>query len=240
MHPFKVGERYTRRDVFRIIGIPVPDGGSWFTGYTPHGDDHFIFCGIGTAGRTGHSYDNHFVGDELVWYGNTRSALSQPAIQRLLNPVGEVYIFYREDDRSPFTFAGTGRAKVALDTISVQIVWSFAESAQSHPEMLPNEITEPDEVFEDGAKKLVTVNIYERDPNARRKCIAHWVWRAWSATLTSVELTARLAKEFIHVHHLRAEAEIGEAYELDSVADLRPVCPNCHAMLHRAAPALTR
>jgi len=33
-------------------------------------------------------------------------------------------------------------------------------------------------------------------------------------------------------------AEIGKAYELDPIEDLRPVCPNCHAMLHRRQPAL--
>jgi 5-methylcytosine-specific restriction protein A len=26
---------------------------------------------------------------------------------------------------------------------------------------------------------------------------------------------------------------IREEYELDLIKDLRPVCPNCHAMLHR-------
>ena len=43
---------------------------------------------------------------------------------------------------------------------------------------------------------------------------------------------------FIHVHHLKPLAQIGEQYELDPINDLRPVCPNCHAMLHRASPAL--
>ena len=40
-------------------------------------------------------------------------------------------------------------------------------------------------------------------------------------------------KGFIHVHHLSSLAEIGQEYEVDPVNDLRPVCPNCHAMLHR-------
>lgn len=42
----------------------------------------------------------------------------------------------------------------------------------------------------------------------------------------------------IHVHHLKPLGEVGEGYLLDPVADLRPVCPNCHAMLHRRKPAL--
>lgn len=27
-------------------------------------------------------------------------------------------------------------------------------------------------------------------------------------------------------------SEIGMEYEVDPIADLRPVCPNCHAVLH--------
>jgi predicted HNH restriction endonuclease len=41
-----------------------------------------------------------------------------------------------------------------------------------------------------------------------------------------------LAKGFIHVHHIKQLSEIGEEYEVDPIADLRPVCPNCHEVLH--------
>jgi Predicted restriction endonuclease len=44
---------------------------------------------------------------------------------------------------------------------------------------------------------------------------------------------------FIHVHHLVDIASIGGRYQVDPVRDLRPVCPNCHAMLHREKPALS-
>lgn len=42
-----------------------------------------------------------------------------------------------------------------------------------------------------------------------------------------------LGKGFIHVHHKIPLSEIGDEYEVDYVNDLIPVCPNCHAMLHR-------
>jgi len=41
-----------------------------------------------------------------------------------------------------------------------------------------------------------------------------------------------IAEGYIHVHHLRPLSEVGEAHAVDPVADLRPVCPNCHAVLH--------
>ncbi|MEW5967974.1 MAG: HNH endonuclease [Pseudomonadota bacterium] len=43
----------------------------------------------------------------------------------------------------------------------------------------------------------------------------------------------------MHVHHLKPLALTDGAYELDPIADLRPVCPNCHAMLHRGENVLS-
>ncbi|WP_175752305.1 HNH endonuclease [Burkholderia anthina] len=48
-----------------------------------------------------------------------------------------------------------------------------------------------------------------------------------------------LGEGFIHVHHLRPLSQIKEEHEVDPIADLRPVCPNCHAMLHRGSRVLT-
>jgi 5-methylcytosine-specific restriction enzyme A len=42
----------------------------------------------------------------------------------------------------------------------------------------------------------------------------------------------KVADGYIHVHHLRPLSEINGEYVVDPVQDLRPVCPNCHAVLH--------
>jgi 5-methylcytosine-specific restriction protein A len=44
---------------------------------------------------------------------------------------------------------------------------------------------------------------------------------------------------FIHVHHTRPLAEIRKGYKLNPIKDLKPVCPNCNAMLHQKRPAFT-
>ncbi|WP_414676485.1 HNH endonuclease [Longimicrobium sp.] len=41
-----------------------------------------------------------------------------------------------------------------------------------------------------------------------------------------------MAEGVIHVHHLHPLSEVGEAHLLDPVEDLRPVCANCHVVLH--------
>jgi predicted HNH restriction endonuclease len=97
----------------------------------------------------------------------------------------------------------------------------------------------PDEVdsaqiFREGAVRQVTVNAYERDPKARRKCIDYYGLNCSVCNFNFGKVYGQLGEGFIHVHHLRPISEIAEEYEVDPVEDLRPVCPNCHAMIHRA------
>jgi len=47
-----------------------------------------------------------------------------------------------------------------------------------------------------------------------------------------------LGTGYIHVHHELELSEIGEDYVVDPIKDLKPVCPNCHAMLHKTKPAM--
>ena len=51
------------------------------------------------------------------------------------------------------------------------------------------------------------------------------------------EKYGEIGENFIHVHHLKPLSEIRTDYQLDPIKDLRPVCPNCHEMLHRKEPA---
>jgi len=47
-----------------------------------------------------------------------------------------------------------------------------------------------------------------------------------------------LGEDFIHVHHIVPIGTVGAEYSVDPVKDLIPVCPNCHAMIHRVNPPL--
>lgn len=48
-----------------------------------------------------------------------------------------------------------------------------------------------------------------------------------------------IGEDYVHIHHLKPLSEIGKEYELDPIKDLRPVCANCHAIIHRKKPAYT-
>jgi 5-methylcytosine-specific restriction protein A len=97
-----------------------------------------------------------------------------------------------------------------------------------------DEVTEI--VLHEGALRRITVNAYERNPVARQKCIDHWGSRCYCCGLEMGERYGPVAQGFIHVHHLKPLASIGEAYRVDPVTDLRPVCPNCHAVIHMTNP----
>src|SRR6266545_3585014 len=235
---FSPGQPYTRRDVFREIGIPEGTrGGNWFTGYRKHSGAYFIFTNVGTPGRTGHDYHNAWEGARLRWFGKTSSRLSHPTIQGMLQPRAEVHLFWRGANDQPFLYAGTAHPVEVKNSVPVEILWTFEIPAADA------EYRSADEVegkgFREGAVREVTVNAYERSAEARTACIAYYGPVCRVCEVNFEERYGALGRGFIHVHHLVPLAQVGDEYELDPVRDLRPVCPNCHAMLHRAAPPLS-
>jgi predicted HNH restriction endonuclease len=103
----------------------------------------------------------------------------------------------------------------------------FGQSAGLYPDEV-----EPGRQCREGAAYQVTVNAYERDREARKKCLAHYGPTCVVCGFNFGVVYGRLAEGFIHVHHLKPLSEIREEYRVDPIADLRPVCPNCHAIIH--------
>ena len=96
---------------------------------------------------------------------------------------------------------------------------------------LPEEVTATPTLPE-GALSRITINAYERNADARRRCIEAHGTVCCICGFDFGAVYGELARGYIHVHHLRPLSRIGGAYEVDPVEDLRPVCPNCHAVLH--------
>lgn len=102
----------------------------------------------------------------------------------------------------------------------------------------PGEITDPTR-FAEGALRTVHVNAYERSSVARRACITHWGAKCHVCGFDFESMYGERGVGFIEVHHLKPVSEVGEQYEVDPVRDLRPVCSNCHSMIHRREPMMT-
>ena len=87
----------------------------------------------------------------------------------------------------------------------------------------------------EGAVTRVEVNRYERSKWARAACLEKFGYRCQACDLDFEERYGELGRAFMHVHHVVPLHEVAGIpnYRVDPIEDLRPVCPNCHAMLHR-------
>jgi 5-methylcytosine-specific restriction endonuclease McrA len=103
------------------------------------------------------------------------------------------------------------------------------------PEEIPSSPTE----YVEGAVRSILVNAYERNRRAREKCIQHY---GRTCVVCGFDFRARYgqaAAGYIQIHHVVPIARIRKEYRLNPIADLRPVCPNCHAVIHRREPAFS-
>ena len=101
-------------------------------------------------------------------------------------------------------------------------------------EPFPDELSiDTTEHLFEGIKRTITVNSYERNSKARELCVKHWKAICSVCDFDFEKTYGELGNGFIHVHHLIPISQVGKTYQVDPINDLRPVCPNCHSMLHR-------
>jgi 5-methylcytosine-specific restriction enzyme A len=100
---------------------------------------------------------------------------------------------------------------------------------------LPEEVHKEDEHIE-GAVVAIIINRYEREDQARKKCIAHHGCKCLVCGFDFEAVYGPVGTGYIHVHHIVPLSAIKESYVVDPVTDLVPVCPNCHAIIHRKTP----
>lgn len=191
--------------------------------------------GFPNDGRTpGDSLNKHAMGGLAEWlHENNLPAITGIIINKLTDSQrggfpSKSYFHFHEREDLDFQWQRE-QIKTACD-----IDWSLELSKLGLK--FEDDFELPEEVPEtliEGARKTITVNSYERNSAARNACIkVHGV----SCSVCGFNFEAFYGgrgKDFIHVHHVVAIAGIGQKYEIDPIKDLRPVCPNCHAMLHR-------
>jgi 5-methylcytosine-specific restriction enzyme A len=114
--------------------------------------------------------------------------------------------------------------------------WAHPSELPCLPEELPSSARH---VLVEGSSQAVLVNSYERSRTARVACIEHFGARCVVCGFDFGRVYGSEAEGLIQVHHLRPLAEIRGEYEVDPINDLRPVCPNCHLVMHRRSPPFT-
>ena len=90
----------------------------------------------------------------------------------------------------------------------------------------------------EGKKSQVLLTKYERNPVNRELCLAANGYSCKICGLDFEKVYGEIGYHFIHVHHIEKVSSFGGEYFLNPEKDLIPICPNCHAMLHRVDPPM--
>jgi 5-methylcytosine-specific restriction protein A len=220
-------------------GIHDPDA-CWSTGNRKSGieigDRFFLFRQKRERGivASGYFTSEIFVGDH--WNGSGRYA----------NFAGLEFDDWRRledrlavDDLLPATpgfkwsnLQGSGILLPPSDADVVEQLWSKPDNGESEPLWDDLELVEE-------FPSIRTSYAYDHNPIARRQCISHW---GYSCSVCGFEYSKKYGprgKDFIHVHHLHDISLSGEEHVVHPINDLRPVCANCHSMLHTERPAIS-
>lgn len=88
----------------------------------------------------------------------------------------------------------------------------------------------------EGVSRELSLTRYERNNEARRRCIEHYGAKCQACGLVYEVKYGPMGADLIHVHHLTPLSAIGEAYEVDPIRDLIPLCATCHHVIHRRDP----
>ena len=143
--------------------------------------------------------------------------------------------------RFPAIFSVTGEQD--LDRATALILKSQAgtkgtgqRNTSPRPDYWTSEELLPETKYAEGAARRVLVNAYERNRKAREKCLRHFGKICAVCEFSFETRYGPILAGYIHVHHLTPIAQVGKEYILDPIRDLRPVCPNCQAVIHRREP----
>jgi hypothetical protein len=191
----------------------------WF--YFP---EHKVFAPskfIGYKGMAVSNYSSQGTGTETTrTLSKFFTKLERPsqAFDNLLEDLSE-WLHSLSADVSPKTVRGTGGIYLpCLDTTSVRKAMVASTARNS---------------FIEGARLNVTQSRSERNPAARARCLEIHGKTCHGCDFNFELKYGSLGAGFIHVHHLNPLRTIHSSYIVDAKRDLIPLCPNCHAMIHR-------
>ena len=153
----------------------------------------------------------------------------------LLDPFGPILAIEQLQDAAPDVTWSPRRSCTEISVSAGELLerlWSQRTGIGRVRSLLYPDEPPMDKKYVEGATASVLVNRYERDPAAREACIEHYGAVCQVCSLDFAARYGKIGEGFIHVHHVKPLATVRVSYVVDPVKDLRPVCPNCHAVLH--------
>ncbi|GAA3406988.1 HNH endonuclease [Pseudarthrobacter polychromogenes] len=108
-------------------------------------------------------------------------------------------------------------------------LWRDLGPAATRPPHVVSGTCPPDAV------STIDVNRHERNLDARRVCLAFHGTSCAACGFSFEAFYGDAGSGSIDVHHVVPPELLGSGYQLDPVADLVPMCPNCHTLAHGSA-----
>jgi 5-methylcytosine-specific restriction protein A len=170
--------------------------------------------------------------DKEYWKNEEEYEKSTPGFYmrlKLIDQISNMRLNLSELKENGLNAAPQGPVKIKPE-LSDYLKINFTDNYQI--DFFPEIISENSFEYE-GLKKQITVNKYERSSKARDQCIEYNGLNCFVCGMDFYDTYGEIGKGFIHIHHLTPIHKIGQEYKIDFKKDLNPVCPNCHAMLHR-------
>jgi 5-methylcytosine-specific restriction protein A len=111
----------------------------------------------------------------------------------------------------------------------IRRLWRDLGPAATGPPHIVSGTLPPDAV------STIDMNRHERNPDARRVCLAFHGTSCAACGFSFEAFYGDAGSGSIDIHHVVPPEMLGSGYQLDPVADLVPLCPNCHALAHPSA-----
>lgn len=92
------------------------------------------------------------------------------------------------------------------------------------------------EGYNEGNKIISTQTKYERNPINRQLCLFAKGYKCSICGFEFKKEYGNIGENFIEVHHSIPVSIMESNHVVDPIKELFPVCPNCHAMLHKRNP----
>lgn len=163
----------------------------------------------------------------------------QPTIQKVFLAAGLKEDFFTEN--YVYGFAKEIRKRLA------GLLHPFLSSGEMLDSTLENRSNTVQEMLLDGAgavllegeRMRVSVDRQERSAEAVRQCKRIHGVLCFGCGFDFKATYGSIGADYIHAHHLNPLSTRTGTHVVNPQMDLIPLCPNCHAMVHRASPMLT-
>lgn len=103
----------------------------------------------------------------------------------------------------------------------------------NYSQTLNNQAASELQSYSEGDKKLVYTTRYERNPRLRKEVISQKGTTCICCGFNFEKAYGSIGAGFIHIHHTQPLHALDGIETQVTTDDLEPICPNCHAMIHR-------